>query len=161
MWNLLEWIYPLMSDADCVLREEGNGAFIYYWNTQKLGPQPTEEYLNEQLPEFEFESLRTQRIHEVNTHVDSLIETAGGNLDSKDKSKKLSRNIKILNKKIDRRASVKELEELEEAEVLDDYVDNVDSCKDEAEQYLENLERTFQELQNYNANIDPQWPVFE
>jgi len=159
MWNLLQWLYPLMSELDCIVMEEGQGPYIHTWNELKLGPQPTQKYLDERLPEFELESLRTQRITEVFAYGTSLINTAFGDMDQAEKNKTIVRQIKLIRKENRVNITSEEIAELDHMESLSDYTDDVDTSCDYEEKYLESNERTLQQLQEYSAETSPVWPT--
>ena len=105
-------------------------------------------------------SLET-KLKELKNHLDSLVVGANPQSNSKNDSKKISRMIKLLNKKFDNRASSKELVEIEQGELLDDYLDSVTDCYDNAEQWLKDDIRLLNEVDNYNVQVDPNWPVLE
>jgi len=158
MWNLLEWLYPLMTTRDCILCDEGKGPFIDFWNTEKLGPQPTQEYLDENLQEFELESLRKQRIMETKAERDLRIDNSVGTSSQRKKNLMMARQIKLLYKKVQGKTIVDEDNELEDMEVLSDLLDSIDNTCDSLESWLEHLDRTLKELEEYDAPSDPSWP---
>jgi len=158
MWNLLEWLYPLMTTHDCDLCDEGSGPFIDYWNSEKLGPQPTQEYLDENLSEFELESLRKQRITETKAERDLRIDNSVGTGSQRKKNLMISRQIKLLYKKVQGKTTVEGEYELEDMEVLSNLLDSIDNTCDSLESWLEYPDRTLKELEEYDAPSAPSWP---
>ena len=99
------------------------------------------------------------KLASLTTEHNNRVDIATGTTSSRKKSKIISRMVKLTRKENQGRASQKEIEELDLMESLDDYLDELDSTSDEAERYLEDSMRTLEEIENYNVQTDPSWPV--
>jgi len=160
MWNLLVKLYPLMTMDDCMLMDEsqGEGPFISYWNIEKLGPQPTKQFLEVHKEEAEIEDLRNKKINELTLERDRRLDEISGITDPRKKSLAMSRQIKLLFKKLKDQTSPEEEQELDDMEILSNLLDDIDSTHDFTERFLEDEIRTLSELEVYDVSVDPSWP---
>lgn len=147
------------------MSSKGKQAFIVYFDEEEQAPQvdaiiEAYDFVEAEASRIMKSSLET-KLKELKNHLDSLVVGANPQSNSKNDSKKISRMIKLLNKKFDNRASSKELVEIEQGELLDDYLDSVTDCYDNAEQWLKDDIRLLNEVDNYNVQVDPNWPVLE
>ena len=102
-------------------------------------------------------SLRS-KLRELKNHLDLLSVSSVPQSNSKNQAKMISRLLKLLRKESQGRASQDEINELDQGEVLDDYLDGITDCYDEAERWLEDEVRTLVEIEDYDVTVDPQWP---
>ena len=98
------------------------------------------------------------KLVELKSHLDVLSSATIPKSNSKNQAKMVARMVKLLRKESQGRASQKEVEELDQGEVLDNFLDAVTDCYDTAERWLEDNVRTLAEIENYNVTVDPQWP---
>ena len=116
-----------------------------------VDPWKTEEELYEM-------SLR-DKLTELKNYLDSLSVSIIPPSRSKNQAKMIARMVKLLRKEVQGRASQNEVEELNRGELLDDYLDGITDCYDDAERWLEDSARSLAEIENYDVTVDPQWPI--
>jgi len=46
MYHEIKYLFPTATDDDFSLRDDGDGAYIEYWNIGKLGAEPTQQELD-------------------------------------------------------------------------------------------------------------------
>ena len=159
---MIEWKY-LNSEKTAALEYTTNRSCTkdgYGWNEfqeylaggSAVDPWRTPEEILEMSLKDKLNSLETEH----NTRVD----IATGTTSSRKKSKIIARMVKLTRKESQGRASQKEVDELNLMEGLDDYLDELDSTHDVVELYLEDSGRTLEEIENYNVQVDPNWPVY-
>ena len=57
-FNKIRHLYPTALPEDFILEDVGRGSVLSYWNTQKLGVQPTLASIDTQISDSEIESYR-------------------------------------------------------------------------------------------------------
>ena len=61
-FNKIRHLYPTALPEDFILEDVGRGSVLSYWNTQKLGVQPTLASIDSQISDSEIESYRRWKI---------------------------------------------------------------------------------------------------
>ena len=108
--------------------------------------------------EDELEVSLANKLEELQVEMQSRIDAAVPQSNSKKDIKLVSRQLKLLNKKFDGRANVNELAELEASEALDDFLDAVTDVYDDAEAWLNSVDRLKEEIDSYDVKLSPMWP---
>ena len=57
-FNKIRHLYPTALPEDFILEDVGSGSVLSYWNTQKLGVQPTLASIDTQISDSEIESYQ-------------------------------------------------------------------------------------------------------
>ena len=61
-FNKIRHLYPTALPEDFILEDVGSGSVLSYWNTQKLGVQPTLASIDTQISDSEIESYQRWKI---------------------------------------------------------------------------------------------------
>ena len=61
-FNKIRHLYPTALPEDFILEDVGSGSVLSYWNTQKLGVQPTLASIDSQISDSEIESYQRWKI---------------------------------------------------------------------------------------------------
>ena len=61
-FNKIRHLYPTALPEDFILEDVGRGSVLSYWNTQKLGVQPTLASIDTQISDSEIESYQRWKI---------------------------------------------------------------------------------------------------
>lgn len=106
------------------------------------------------------EEARTDKLLDLSTERDGRVDSVMGTNDIKKKLKAISRGVKLLKKKYENRATTLEIQELDDQESVDDYVENVNEAHETSIAWLKNEARTLIELNGYDVISYPTWPVY-
>lgn len=143
------------SDGANIPKAPGNRHWKEYQEYVDGGGQTDPWKTDEELFEDSLKSKLSELKGELDTKISSVIPTSN----SRSKDKIISRQVKLLRRESQGRATATEIAELDASETLDDYLDNATDAYDAAEVWLEAPERTLGDIVAYNVAVDPSWPV--
>ena len=110
-------------------------------------------------PIIEVDDVLHPKLGELKTEYNSRCDSATGLTNGRTNNKEQSKHNRILRKESKGNASANDIEYLDNKDILDEYLDELDTAHDEAESYLEDPIRTIQEIQDYDVVTDPNWPI--
>jgi len=106
-----------------------------------------------------YKSTLSWKLKELKVELDIRVSSSIPKSNSKNQVKIVSRLLKLARKEAQGRASVKEIEELDLMELLDDYLDNITDAYDVTELWLEGNERTLEEIESLDVTNDNLWSI--
>ena len=115
----------------------------------KTDPWKTDEELKEM--------AINEKLMELKIEYDRRIDIANGSSDVREVNKERMKQFKLLRKEFKGSASVDDVNDLDQYDVINDHLDTLEREHDTAEKYIEDPVRTIEEIETYDVVNDPAW----
>ena len=103
------------------------------------------------------EMALNEKLMELKIEYDRRIDIANGSSDVREINKERMKQFKLLRKEFKGSASVDDVNDLDQYDVINDHLDTLESDHDIAEEYIEDPVRTIEEIETYDVVNDPAW----